>query len=461
MHYDIAIIGAGMSGLAAGIRLAHYDKSVCILERHSIPGGLNSYYRRQGIPFDVGLHAVTNLPDAKNKRAPLNRLLRQLRLRRDDLDICEQTFSTIAFPDSQLIFTNDVEDLCSSVADVFPREIDGFRALISLVRENDSFTLSTAGGSARERLAELIRDPVLNDMILCPLMFYGNAREHDMDFNQFCIMFESLFFEGFWRPAIGVRQIIDLLTNRYRACGGELLLRKGVRQIRVDAGSATALELDDASEISVGAVLSSAGYPETMAMCDAGEGDGGEHPAGELGFVESIFVLNQPARDFGLNASIEFFSESRHFHYGRPNDLVDFSSGVICAPRNFAVPDDERSTAHMVRLTHLADYGQWFSLAPDAYAERKNDVLVHQRRWLDSRHPGLTEAIIATDMFTPKTIKRYTGHINGTVYGSPVKCLDGTTPIDNLFICGTDQGFLGIVGAMLSGVSMANLHLMR
>ncbi len=32
--YDTIIIGAGLSGLAAGIRLAYYDKRVCVLERH-------------------------------------------------------------------------------------------------------------------------------------------------------------------------------------------------------------------------------------------------------------------------------------------------------------------------------------------------------------------------------------------------------------------------------------------
>jgi phytoene dehydrogenase-like protein len=53
---------------------------------------------------------------------------------------------------------------------------------------------------------------------------------------------------------------------------------------------------------------------------------------------------------------------------------------------------------------------------------------------------------------------RYTGHIKGAVYGSTQKVRDGRTAIKNLFICGTDQGFLGIVGAMLSGISMANLH---
>ena len=47
-HYDVVIIGAGMSGLAAGIRLAYYDKKVLICEQHGVLGGLNSYYQRAG-----------------------------------------------------------------------------------------------------------------------------------------------------------------------------------------------------------------------------------------------------------------------------------------------------------------------------------------------------------------------------------------------------------------------------
>ena len=47
-QYDTIIIGAGMSGLAAGIRLAHFDQRVCILERHYTIGGLNSFYRMGG-----------------------------------------------------------------------------------------------------------------------------------------------------------------------------------------------------------------------------------------------------------------------------------------------------------------------------------------------------------------------------------------------------------------------------
>ena len=85
--YDTIIIGAGMSGLAAGIRLAHYDRRVCILERHSAVGGLNSFFGRRGRTYDVGLHAVTNYTPRGTRQGPLARLLRQLRLAWDEFSL--------------------------------------------------------------------------------------------------------------------------------------------------------------------------------------------------------------------------------------------------------------------------------------------------------------------------------------------------------------------------------------
>src|ERR1700751_1940133 len=96
--YDSLIIGAGMSGLAAGIRLAMFGQRVCILERHYAPGGLNSYYRLDGRNYDVGLHALTNFAPRDVKRGPLPLLLRQLRVPWDDFELAEQIGSLIAFP---------------------------------------------------------------------------------------------------------------------------------------------------------------------------------------------------------------------------------------------------------------------------------------------------------------------------------------------------------------------------
>ena len=70
--------------------------------------------------------------------------------------------------------------------------------------------------------------------------------------------------------------------------------------------------------------------------------------------------------------------------------------------------------------------------------------------------PDFRDTIVDTDMFTPKTIRRYTWHDGGTVYGAAKKRLDGATPVENLYLCGTDQGYVGIIGAMMSGITMAN-----
>jgi hypothetical protein len=51
---------------------------------------------------------------------------------------------------------------------------------------------------------------------------------------------------------------------------------------------------------------------------------------------------------------------------------------------------------------------------------------------------------------------RYTGHDQGAVYGAPEKHYDGRTPLENVVICGADQGYVGIVGTLTSGIQIAN-----
>jgi phytoene dehydrogenase-like protein len=106
----------------------------------------------------------------------------------------------------------------------------------------------------------------------------------------------------------------------------------------------------------------------------------------------------------------------------------------------------------------MANYNQWRELNRSGYDETKDKVAESALALVKKLNPQFDGKLLFRDIFSPMTIERYTWHLNGTVYGSIDKTRDGKTPVKNLFIIGTDQGFLGIVGSMLSGISMANLH---
>jgi phytoene dehydrogenase-like protein len=473
-HYDVAIIGAGMSGLAAGIRLAHFGKRVCIFERHNAVGGLNSFYSIGGRRFDVGLHAMTNYVRPGIKGTPLGKLLRQLRIERDEFALCEQKQSRVAFGPSgetSLRFTNDFAVFEAEIAEKFPTQIDGFRRLVAAVREHDDVSLDAPPLPAREVVRRHISDPLLEDMLFCPLMYYGSATERDMEFGQFVIMFKAIFLEGFARPFEGVRVILRVLIEKYRAAGGERRMKCGVQRIVAREGRAAALVLDSGEEITADNVISSIGAPETEALFADGpskiENRIPKIEPGALSFVETMAILNRQPAELGWGRdTIVFFNDSARFDYARPDGPVDVRSGVICLPNNFDFPPDQRLPEGIFRVTCLANYDRWASLPEPEYQAAKREwfaaVQQSARRFLPVvEDAALVHATVATDMFTPRTITKFTGHFGGAIYGSPVKYRKGQTALANVFLCGTDQGFLGIVGAMLSGISMANYHILQ
>ena len=112
------------------------------------------------------------------------------------------------------------------------------------------------------------------------------------------------------------------------------------------------------------------------------------------------------------------------------------------------------------RMTWLANYDRWSGFDDATYAATKK---LYYEKFVDRATeciPGFRRHVLYSDMFTPRTIQHYTGRIDGAVYGAPHKRRDGRTRVENLFICGTDQGYVGIVGAMLSGILMANQHVL-
>ncbi len=449
--------------MAAAIRLSHFGKSVCLLERHNVIGGLNSFYSIDGRAYDVGLHALTNFVPPGVKGTPLGKIIRQLRISRDELDLNPQGHSRIAFPGIDLKFGNGFAHLESEIEREFPDQMDGFRKLLSKVDEWNDNDLEYPDVSAREVVMGCLANPVLIDMLFCPLMFYGNARENDMEFGQFVILFKSLFYEGFARPFEGIRVMMRIMRAKMKEAGVERCMKLGVKRILSEGNQVSGLELDNGRVITADKVISGAGWPETLRLCEGDSENVFKENVGRLSFTETISILKEQPLELAIEDTIVFFNDADRFTFACPQEAVDPRSGVICVPNNYQYSDGRQLEEGVIRFTAQANYDAWNSLSGEDYKAEK-------ARWFDrigesackflpvKSFQSIKTRSIATDMFTPTTITKFTGRLGGAVYGAPIKNKPGKTHLDNLFICGTDQGFLGIVGAMLSGITIANLY---
>jgi phytoene dehydrogenase-like protein len=277
-------------------------------------------------------------------------------------------------------------------------------------------------------------------------------------------MFRALYLEGFARPLEGVRVMMRVLLEKYREAGGERRMKCGVRSVTVRGGRAASLVLDSGEEIVATHVLSSIGIAETNALL----GEPAAAPGPRLGYVETISVLSQAPSALGWgDDTIVFFNDSDRFTYRNPAGQVDLRSGIICFPNNFEYGPGRELPEGFFRVTCLANYASWVGLPAERYQADKSrwfgEIQDSARRFLPALETpdALARLTVATDMFTPTTVEKFTGHVRGAIYGAPDKNPAGRTALPNLFICGTDQGMLGIVGSMLSGISMANQHILQ
>ena len=459
-----------MAGMASALRLAMFGKKVLLLEKHYVVGGLNSFFARGGRKFDVGLHAVTNFPpSASAKASPLIRLCRQLRIPFEELSLSPQSVSRIAFPDVDLRFDNEFSFFISEVERFFPSEKDRFQRLLRTMEAFDAYSPNVAGDvSARSILGEHLKEPLLIEILLCPTCFYGSAVENDIDFASFVMLFDAIFRQGLARPLDGIRRFLDPILKRYEELGGGRRMNLGVKRIVTKNGRVERLDLENGECIFADYVISTCGVVETDRMLSSALQEAGAEDVGRISILESIAVFQEQPASFGWDETIVFYNDDEVFRYQRPDELTDPRSGVICMPNNYRYPNGEQLPEGQLRVTCLANYDKWIALDESTYRSQKEicrkamlEVALGYLPNGNSMAKELEENTKLLDVFSPRTIKKFTSHLDGALYGSPLKSRDGSTRFGNLYLAGADQGYVGIVGAMLGGIAVANNRILR
>ena len=107
---------------------------------------------------------------------------------------------------------------------------------------------------------------------------------------------------------------------------------------------------------------------------------------------------------------------------------MDLTSGVICLPENYGNYSGQPIQESKLRITHPANFDLWNKMGSENYYDKKKDwasqILENGIRNLPNGQlqlAGFQQDIQFTDTFTPRTIKKFTNHENGALYGSPTK----------------------------------------
>lgn len=491
------VIGAGPSGLACAVRLALAGQSVVLLESHTIVGGLNSYYQKKyfdadsqtykTIKLDVGLHAITNFTHSSNRQLPLAKLARQLRLDPREWQLKEQNFSIIQMKDQKIFFNNELTFFTAELLRVFPDQEANLFAFYKFIDAFDEFDPHRLPfESAQHRLSQFFNNAECCNFLLFPVLTYGSAWELDMDFSLFVCLFKSMFQQGMCRPLGGIRQWWQPMMAQLDSLKVEVALGEKVLNFVLAEDSlnqkVNRVKTSKGREIFCDRVFSSIGAQETeqvltgkkLAPHYLSNSINAESSNADkcMTFMEGIFIfedledkLSSPPTtehshdDHHKLPTLLFWSKTQEIPYRVPQDLWGEDFAVICIPSQYRDHAELPEVKGMVRITLAAHPWKWHELSAKDYQAAKAAAQTVMIRILGELIPRLRHKKIKfVDVFTPKTITKYTGHWQGALYGGTQKFLDGKTMIENLFLIGTDQGLPGIVGAMLSGIQMANLY---
>lgn len=460
----VIIVGAGISGMTAGICLQDSGFETEIYEKNPVPGGELTGWKRDGIYVD---NCIDYLMCSK-KGSAMNELWHKIGMLEDGLKMHSKDYffkykgrgGEITYwrdkertkremlelsPDDKEAIDKFFENVTRAESMIMPidKPMDkmgprDFMKLGDFVKNVPAAQKAYKGVSVKD-LAESFKSPVIRSSML--MTHPENTQAYSF------IMSYAMVTSGSGDiPEGGSLAAALRIADKYKKKGGKLHLNSPVKNVKIDGKIASGIVLEDGTEVSADYVICATDANHT--------------------FTHLLPYEYMPKKLKKSFEDKEHFSVFSKFHAaflvdGKTNipedtsywacdgikvwDKVIEDTGVICYDYDPTISPEDKTILQMKLFQYGEDVDKWFELAKDRekYEALKNDIAQQMIASIEKEHPETAGKISVLDTWTPVSYARqcnaYRGAYMAFVADKNTKTV--TTPgvikkLKNVFLAG-------------------------
>ena len=456
-QYDVIVIGGGNGGLASAATLAEKGKSVILFEKHNIPGGCGTSFRRGRFEFEVALHQLSHMGTEENP-GPLRELFERYGILDEINWIQIKELFRVNFPDGTGVSLPAERKQCEDfLCKEFPAQADGIRKYFETVyrfcAEAAEFAAKSAKSTGEPGALKKAIMKAGFPKLYPTLANYGLKSTQEVLDEFFTDSKLQLALSAYWcfmgvPPARFPFAILAKCTNFYletkpyyltgtsmmmnqaimeavQKMGGTVRLNCGVKRIILENGKAVGVIDEFGEEYRAKKIISNISPLATYGNLLLPE----EVPDAAREYLKPYTVGISAITCFiGLDCTPEEigFTTSFTLNYESLDANEDFKDAYKLLPGNdplvatcYTVDDPSVSPKGTSVITAgTLKYGEpWEKLPPEQYYEMKYEAGRRIVARLEKMYPGFTEHIEEMEIATPLTHMRYLGHPGGAIYG--------------------------------------------
>lgn len=431
----IAVIGAGISGLAAGVYLANSGFDVTIYEQHILPGGLSTGWSRKGYFFEGGMHWLTGSHPSQD----LYRVWRQVGALQENNPVVNRPVITSVLggmPDgSDLHLYRDLNKLREHLKECSPED---FRAIKKLCRDAKKFeAVQQPIGDIAGLKTDMRLCPSLGSLIAMLPAGLSYTKLRNQSYSDYLSMFRnkdirtlmnyiisteenalafiytlSAFTKGdSGFPTGGSMLMAQNMADRFTSLGGKILYKTKVQGVHIQDSVADGVIIDGQIQKADGVLIAF----DTLSAVNNVLKDNFSEP-----WVKKMQrnVVREHCMFIGLGVKAELsrypFSMALPIEGGLEMGGIKYNAMRVYNYGNEKGYSPEGSSTLTCLL--LGDSYEWWRQKKEdgTYAQEKQKLLDVFCAELEKHIPEIKGKIEVRDLATPCTYERYTSCYNGS-----------------------------------------------